>query len=134
MTRRRQPAPVDRTRDRPNWRGLVRLAHRTVETPTPAQREALAAEALRARSLWVPAEAYPRGLVCNVVWSLCLAYGREGDAERRGRLEPMMLAAAGMLDELLTQVEAATGPCLRGRSPSLVSTDEALIRLPYAEN
>lgn len=134
MTRRRQPAPVDRTRDRPNWRGLVRLAHRTVETPTPAQREALAAEALRARSLWVPAEAYPRGLVCNVVWSLCLAYGREGDAERRGRLEPMMLAAAGMLDELLTQVEAATGPGLRGRSPSLVSTDEALIRLPYAEN
>jgi len=110
------------------------LAHRTVETPTPAQREALAAEALRARSLWVPAEAYPRGLVCNVVWSLCLAYGREGDAERRGRLEPMMLAAAGMLDELLTQVEAATGPGLRGRSPSLVSTDEALIRLPYAEN
>lgn len=134
MTRRRQPAPVDRTRDRPNWRGLVRLAHRTVETPTPAQREALAAEALRARSLWVPAEAYPRGLVCNVVWSLCLAYGREGDAERRGRLEPMMLAAAGMLDELLTQVEAATGPGLRGRSPPLVSTDEAPIRLPYAEN
>ncbi|WP_303713307.1 hypothetical protein [Brevundimonas naejangsanensis] len=134
MTRRRKPAPVDRARDRPNWRGLVRLAHRTVETPTPAQREALAGDALRARSLWVPVEAYPRGLVCNVVWSLCLAYAREDDAERRGRLEPMMLAAAGMLDELLTQVEAAPTPGLRGRTPSLIVTDEAPGRLPYAEN
>lgn len=133
MTRRRQPAPVDRARDRSNWRGLIRLAHRTVESPDPAQRAALAEEALRARALWVPVEPYPRGLVCNVMWSLCLAYARETDAERRGRLEPMMLAVVGMVDEMVTQADAATAGIV-GRAAGLIVTDEVAPRLPYAEN
>jgi hypothetical protein len=107
MKPRRPAGQADRIRDRASWRGLITLARQTIEAPTPEGLSALARSAAKARDAWAPVADYPRGLVCNVMWSLCLSITRQDDEAKRERLAPMALAAVGMVEELLRQSEPA---------------------------
>lgn len=128
MTRRPLHQPTDHGRDRTRWRDLVRAAHAAVEIDGIDQRAALAALALKARQMWVLPAPYPRGLIANPLWSLALLYGRQTDAASRAEVAPLLLAVAGMMDELLAQVggaDASPGPAL-AEAPSG--------RLPYRDD
>lgn len=107
MKSRRSAGHADQIRDRANWRGLITQARQTIEAPTPEGLSALARTAAKARDAWAPVADYPRGLVCNVMWSLCLSVARQDDAMKRGRMVPMALAAVDMVEELLRQTEPA---------------------------
>lgn len=130
MTRRSTSQGVDHARDRQRWRGLVAAVHATVEVPKATALDALAAQALKARDFWNIPAPYPRGLVAGPLWSLSLMYGRTADAAQRERIAPMLLAVAGMMDELLAEV-GATVPV---QSMPPFAQPEAARRLPYAEN
>lgn len=135
MTRRRKITPADHAKHRPQWRDLVREAHAAVESQTPAALSALAEKALKARTMWEIPAAYPRGLIAYPLWSLALAYGRQTDAARRAEIAPSLLAVAGMMDELLTEVGRATP--VTAQAPVAVVGDVAASnarRLPYAED
>lgn len=126
MTRRRTITPADHAKHRPQWRDLVREAHAAVESQTPAALSALAEKALKARSMYEIPAPYPRGLIAHPLWSLALAYGRQTDPARRAEIAPSLLAVAGMMDELLSQVgEAASVAVGTGPTPS---------RLPYRDD
>lgn len=132
MTRRSPVAVVDHARHRPQWRDLVREAHFAVEAQTPAAHDQLASKALKARTMWEIPAPYPRGLIAGPLWSLALAYGRQTDAARRDQMAPLLLAVAGMMDELLAEVGATT-PVLAA-PPAGVVGETPVRRLPYAEN
>nr|WP_314437587.1 hypothetical protein [uncultured Brevundimonas sp.] len=129
--KRRVVTITDHAKHRAHWRDLVKEAHTAVETQTPAAREQLAAKALKARTMWEIPAPYPRGLIAGPLWSLSLAYGRQTDATRRDQLAPVLLAVAGMMDELLAEVGAKT-PVVA--TPPVAIVGEATVpRMPYAD-
>ena len=128
MTRRPLHQPTDHARDRPRWRDLVRAAHAAVEVDGVDQRAALAAMALKARQMWTLPAPYPRGLIANPLWSLALLYGRQTEAAARAEVAPLLLAVAGMMDELLAQVGGAEAAPVE----ALASAPSG--RLPYRDD
>lgn len=129
--KRRVVTITDHAKHRPHWRDLVNEAHAAVEAQTPAARELLASKALKARTMWEIPAPYPRGLIAGPLWSLALAYGRQTDAARRDQLAPVLLAVAGMMDELLAEV-GAKAPII-ATTPAAIVGDATTPRMPYAE-
>ncbi len=113
MSRRRlESPPVDHAQDRAKWAQLIGQVHEVVATdaPTLAALELLASQALRARTCWVPAAPWPRGLVCGVLTAAAVAYGRQGDVGVRQGLRPALIAAAGLVDQLLADAAEPVAP------------------------
>ena len=129
--KRRAVTITDHAKHRAQWRDLVSEAHAAVEAQTPAARELLASKALKARTMWEIPAPYPRGLIAGPLWSLALAYGRQTDATRRDQLAPVLLAVAGMMDELLAEVGAKT-PVV-AMPPAAIVGEASALRMPYAE-
>lgn len=112
--------------DRAKWSGLVQLAHTVAAGEAGAGLSELSEKALSADSCWTNLAPYPRGLVCSVFARIAWAYGRQTDAAARAGLAPLMIASAGMVDELL---EATSEPV----SPAAVGAEPPVARLPYAD-
>lgn len=129
--KRRTVTITDHAKHRMHWRDLVNEAHAAVEAQTPAALEKLASKALTARTMWEIPAPYPRGLIAGPLWSLALAYGRQTDAVRRDQMAPILLAVAGMMDELLAEVGAKTPVVVT--PPAAIVGEAAGLRLPYAE-
>ena len=126
----KRPAPrpsVDYRTDRNRWADLVALAHKAASTGAPADLKALSEKALTGESGWTMLAPYPRGLVCRVLTRTAWAYGRQVDPAMRAQLAPLMIASAGLVDELFQQTAdtVAVIPAL----PVATSTQ----RLPYAD-
>lgn len=148
MKRRTSPMPApDRRADLPKWSNLVALTHGAVEADHSQDAaligsalKALADRALAAETCWVEPVAYPRNLQCRVLARIAFAYSRQTDAAWRARLAPLMLAAAGMVDELIA--EASAEPVARNDSADALAylvagldvERTAAPRLPYRED
>lgn len=132
MTRRSAIRIVDHAKHRPQWRSLVNAVHGAVEDPTRERLDGLAALALKARGMWEIPAPYPRGLIAHPLWSLALAFGRQTAADQRDRIVAPMIAVAGMMDELLSDLGTVT-PVIASAPASIVGEAQAQ-RLPYAED
>lgn len=117
---------VDYRADRNRWGDLIALAHKAASTGTPADLKALSDKALNADSCWTMLAPFPRGLVCRVLTRTAWAYGRQVDTAVRAQLAPMLITAAGLVDELHQQTADAAVPT----SPPVAAADA---RLPYAD-
>lgn len=127
MTRHPVHPTPDPARDHPLWRALVETAHVAAALPTQGSLDRLAEGGLKARDLWTLPAPYPRGLCAKAFAGLAFAYGRQTDAGERAKLSPLMLAAAGLVEELLSAPEATPAP---------VTDEQAAprVRLPYRED
>lgn len=130
MKRASEQSPVDYAADRRKWAGLVALAHTAADTQTGAALSALSEMALTADSCWRALAPYPRGLVCTVLARTAWAYGRQTDAEARAQLAPLLIASAGLVDELHQQTATPAAPIetLAPEAPERITA-----RLPYAD-
>lgn len=127
MTRRR-PVPVDHARDRQNWRDLLGQAHRAVAAhPTPPSGD-LAQAALKARDFWIAPAPYPCALVSRAFAELVVAYVRQSDLARRGRIGGVVIECAALLDEMLSDERAPDTPM-----SAITALDRAPARLPYRD-
>lgn len=133
MTRRTMTStPVDHRQDRNKWEGFVALAHAAVAAEGPADLRTLSDRALAAETCWVPLAPFPRHLPCRLLSRIAWAYGRQTDLAERARYAPMLMTAAGMVDELLAATaaeQAATMPPAASDAPEAVTG-----RLPYRED
>lgn len=130
MKRPSEQSPVDYAVDRRKWAGLVALAHTAADTQTGAALSALSEMALTADSCWRALAPYPRGLVCTVLARTAWAYGRQTDAEARARLAPLLIEAAGLVDELHRRTAASAAPI---EPPAPAALEPITARLPYAD-
>lgn len=126
--KRAAPSPsVDYRADRNRWADLVALAHRAASSGSPADLKALSDKALTGENGWTMLAPYPRGLVCRVLTRAAWAYGRQIDPAMRAQLAPLMIASAGLVDELHQQTADVVSA-----APAAMPAATAL-RLPYAD-
>lgn len=127
MKRSPPPPAADYRADRSKWAGLVALSHKAVSTNAPADLKALSELALTGETCWTMLAPFPRGLVCRILSRTAWAYGRQIDPAMRAQLAPLMIASAGLVDELHQQTAdtVAVAPAM----PVATSTQ----RLPYAD-
>lgn len=121
---------VDYGADRHKWAGLVALVHTAADNQAGAALSALSEMALTADSCWKALAPYPRGLVCSVLARTAWAYGRQTDANARARLAPLLIASAGLVDELHQQTAA---PAAAIETPAPQAPEPVAPRLPYAD-
>ena len=127
--KRLAPAP-DYRADRSRWAMLVQLSHAATASNAPADLKALADRALAAETSWESLAPYPRGLVCRVLCRTAWAYSRQTDDTLRAQLAPLLIASAGMVDELYAATaEAAPAPL----APT-ATTPERVYRAPHADS
>lgn len=120
---------VDHRADRNKWADLVGLSHAAAASDAAAALKALSDRALAAETCWTMLAPFPRGLVCRVLSRLAWAYGRQADAALRGQMKPLLIASAGMVDELFQQTAAQPSE----PPSSLADTQAPALRLPYAD-
>lgn len=120
---------VDHRADRNKWADLVGLAHAAAASDTAVALKALSERALAAETCWTMLAPFPRGLVCRVLSRLAWAYGRQSDADLRAQMKPLLIASAGMVDELFQQTAAQ--PSEPSAAPA--ETQPVARRLPYAD-
>ena len=129
MKRRAVQPAVDHRVDRNKWADLVGLSHAAAASDASADLKALSDRALSAETCWTMLAPFPHGLVCRVLSRMAWAYGRQSDAELRAQMKPLLIASAGMVDELFQQTAAAPS------EPPLPSAEAQPVarRLPYAD-
>lgn len=146
MKRRAVAQPIDHARDRSLWAVLIRDAHAAVAGDPTIARSNLGDTAVKAQ-LWNTPAPFPRGLVAPIFSKLVHAWARTPDAQARERLAPLMLAAAGLTDELLDEtaldraaivigVDLGSGPSVGVEVEVVTGPDGQRTftpRLPYAE-
>lgn len=117
---------VDYRADRSRWGDLIALAHKAASSGAAADLKALSDKALNADSCWTMLAPFPRGLVCRVLTRTAWAYGRQVDTAARAQLAPLLISAAGLVDQLYQQTTDV--PAAKSRT---VAAADA--RLPYAD-
>lgn len=147
MKRRSASLPIDHARDRDLWGGLINDAHAAVADSETIAINQLGDAAVKGRDLWNALAPFPRGLVCRVFACAVHAWARQGDPELRQRLAPMVIASAGLVDELLTEtsldraamvigVDLGSGPSVGVEVEVSIDPDGERAftpRLPYVE-
>lgn len=133
---KRAVATPDYRIDLRRWAALVALTHTAVEAPSATHLAALGERALTAERGWTALAPFPRGLVCRVLSRMAWAYASQSDAVLRARLAPLLLAAAGMVDELVQQEAPTSGAAPAGpeAGPGMGAVDQPAPRLPYRED
>lgn len=132
MTRRPLAPPVDHRRDRAQWVALINDAHAAIAEDRTVSISHLGDRANGALRVWNPPAPYPRGLVCGVFAAAVHAWARQSDPEARARLTPLVIASAGLVDELLNQTALDAAPTMPAASADLPAGLGG--RLPYREN
>lgn len=124
------PPPVDYRTDRNKWAGLVALTHAAVSSGSAADLKALAERALAAETCWTMLAPFPSGLVCRVLSRLAWAYARQGDEGLAAQLAPMLVASAGLVDELFQRTDLPPPDAV---SAPVAAPAPGALRLPYAD-
>ena len=125
MKRASEAPPPDYRVDRSRWAQLVELAHAAAASDALADLKLLSERAMAAETGWTNLAPYPQGLLCRVLARTAWAYGRQIDPAVRAQMAPMLIGAAGMVDELHQQTATADTP------PTVAPSSAA--RLPYAD-
>lgn len=132
MKRAAERPVADYRADRNKWSDLVQLAHAAAASDAPADLKTLSDRALASETCWQMLAPFPRGLVCRILSRTAWAYGRQPDAGPRAQLAPLLIASAGLVDELFQQT--AVDPSADA-APTAPVVDAAPVaqRLPYAD-
>lgn len=132
MKRAAEKPAADYRADRNKWSSLVELAHAAAASDVPADLKTLSERALASETCWQMLAPFPRGLVCRILSRTAWAFGRQPDAALRAQLSPLLIASAGLVDELFQQTASDPSAEAAPAAP-VVGAAPVAQRLPYAD-